>query len=447
MPFLKVAVAGLVLVVLASACSTGPGAQAPSASTVATTNTVVSRTNTVPEALAVTNDASSARASVIEAPTLAPYGPGSGQFDISWLADQAALVVLESQRSNDLDLTGLPVLADRVAIGLAQLGLSFTRSDTADVAGHYGTIINVHDDTSASLARWPRLGSSSVDGATSVRQQTQKAIATQLDVQANPASVDLTNADRWVVAETADPSLLATELTASAGNVIAWSNREAQRYVTEAVTFGDRGIAISTTSRTSPASVEQLPYDSGMAIANTTLGWATISATVQLPEAAGLWPAIWLVDADACQAPGRCAGYESSAYHEIDLLEVRSQTPNEAHVSLHWWDERVRSSSEVAPIDSRLLTVELERKPGLLIWRIDGRVVSVVAGRVESLDRGPHRLAPMRLVVNTAVGGSFAGSQEIGRDGMWLGEALVPESYPSLLDATFEVRAIDVVNH
>ena len=93
------------------------------------------------------------------------------------------------------------------------------------------------------------------------------------------------------------------------------------------------------------------------------------------------------------------------------------------------------------------LRVSLERRPGLLVWRIDDAVVHVVTGRVDSFDRGVHQDGPMMLIVNTAVGGPFAGDAEIGRQGAWLGEALVPASYPSELRDTLAVDDITVRHH
>ncbi len=443
------ALACLLTAVLVSSCASGAGqgAQPPS-------------TTTIPAALAATEDegvdtsqptVAETVPMVLELPPLAPYGSGEGNLRLTWLADQAALVVLDFQRNGDaetnLDLTGLPMLADRVALGLDQLGLSFTRSDTADVAGFYGTMITVHDDATAAIARWERFTSSSVEGAASVRAQTRAALSERIDVDHVAGSVDLSSAASWIVARSADPSLLATEVVGEPTSLIAWSNREAQRYTENAVTFADPGFTIDTTSRTSPPSVLELPYDSGMVITNESFEWATFSATIDLPRRRGLWPAIWLLDDEACEAPGRCLGYESPAYHEIDILELRTQRPDEAHVSLHWWDKRVRSESSVAAIDSSELSVELDRRPGLLVWRLDGEVVKVHTGRVDSLDDGAHRSAPMRLIVNTAVGGSFSGSAEIGREGDWLGEALVPNSYPSELRATFAINDLHATTH
>lgn len=442
----------LLSAVVISACSTTEQAVSPTsvaAPTSAAAPTSVAPASVAqrpPEALA---SADEQRPATVEIPELAPYGPGE-LHGLDWLADQAALAALTStatEQSNTglmIDLSGLAVLSDRVALGLAELELAFTRSDTPDSTGEYGTSIIVHDNPAAALSRWALWVATSNDETVAVWQQTRAALANRVDIELVRDVRDLSGSSGWFVATSADPSLLANELIAAPNNVIAWSNREAQQYVPDAVAFDDGDITITASSRTTPPSIDELPYNSGMVIANELVGWATISTSISLPEAAGLWPAIWLLGQEACDAPGRCLGYQTDTYYEIDLLEARSQIPNEAHHSLHWYDEQIRSSSTAAPIDELTLDLEFERRPGLLIWRLDGEVVNVHTGRVDTLATGAHRDEPMMLIVNTAVGGSFAGDREIGRTGAWLGEALVPKAYPGTLRSDFVVSNIQV---
>lgn len=407
-------------------------------------------TSAPPSTLAASDDPIT---TTTERSTLPPYGPDDGHNRLDWLADQAAIAALEltdlDRPQVTLDLSGLPVLSDRVAFGLAELGLSFTRSETADEVGHYGTVITVHDDPTATLATWPEVEPALQENATEVRRQTRSALRRGVDIDLAVAIDDWSTADSWFAASSADPSLLTTELIGAPEDVVAWSNREAQRYVADAVEFDpEKGteFVVTTESRSTPPSVFELPYDSGMLIARERVGWATISTSITLPRGDGLWPAIWLLGDTACDAPGRCLDYETTAYYEIDLLEVRGQEPGEAHLSLHWFDERIRSASSVSALDGSTVHLDFERRPGLLIWRINGNVVNVHTGRVHSLSSGEHNADPMMLIVNTAVGGSFAGEREIGRTGSWLGEALVPTSYPAPLGASFAVHEIRVAS-
>lgn len=437
----RIGVAIFALAVLVSACSSaGPSSlAAPSVpSPNESTAPPVVETSSVPEGLAR-----------VEAPTLNPYGPQG--HELAWLADQAAFAVLDvhglSGAQQQLDLSGLPNLADRVALGLEELGLAFTRSDTRDSLGEYGTIITVHDDPTATVQRWPLFDTSTHHDAAAVHRQTIEALETRSDVPHLPTTVDLIDKANWLVGRTADPSLLASELVGQPARLVAWGNREAQQYVPDAVDFTPDGISVTTTSRSTAPDVTQLPYNSGMVISRESFQWGSFSATLTLPEGQGLWPAIWLLDDEACEAPGRCLGYESSAFHEIDMIETRTQRPEELHMSVHWWDERIRTSSSTASASDDGLNITVERRPGLIIWRLGGEVVSVRTGRVESFDIGMHRSAPMNLIINTAVGGSFAGTSEIGRDGEWLGEALVPANYPTPINATFSITEIQATEY
>ncbi len=409
---------------------------------------------TAPDALASRdqNVRSSPPSSTVPLVTSVPqfdYGPSA--HDLSWLADQAALAILEQlpPGARSIDLDGKPVLADRIAIGLEALGAPFTRSSTVDSSGYPGTQLTLHESPAVALSTWPFLESNDDAEAVMVRREAIAAM-TGGDLTHN-TDESILGPEAWLIAESAPPQLLATELTESSRDVVAWSNREAQRYTARNVTLANNEIRLSAQSRTSPANPNALPYDSGMVLSVDDVGWSTITADVQLPTNDGLWPAIWLLSADACEGAGRCSGYQSNAYYEIDLLEVAGDDPSTAHTTVHWWDEVQRSSTATTTFttnrQSNVRKIQLERRPGMLIWWIDGVIAHVVTERVDSFDSGPHQSGPMMLIVNHAVGGTFAGSLEIGRDGGWLGEALVPSTYPEVLDATFTVSNLGVREH
>ena len=372
------------------------------------------------------------------------YGPES--VDLTWLADQAALAVLAAipPDADSIDLAGKPILADRVTIGLESVGMAFTRSNTPDAFGQLGTVITIHDDPQATLRRWSHPEKLISDDARAVRQETVAALSGP-DLEYDTAPI-ISGPDSWLVAESAPPQLLAGELTSARKEVVAWSNREAQSYLNSKVDISGDRITISSNTKTTPPSIDALPYESGMAISATNLGWSTITADVTLPAGDGLWPAIWLLSADACEGAGRCSGFATNEYHEIDLLETRGSDPTTIHTTAHWWDTAHQSSTATSTVVASTHELAFERRPGLLIWRIDGEVTHAITGRVDSFDTGPHQSGEMMLLINTAVGGTFAGTVEIGRDGHWLGEALVPDSYPQPLDATFIVDNLRIKN-
>ena len=243
----------------------------------------------------------------------------------------------------------------------------------------------------------------------------------------------------WRVATTGDPTPGSVQVPDAVDGGVSWNNREAQAYRPSQVTFLDAS-AFELRAEALPApDVSLLPYASGMVFAETDFSWGELEATVQLPPEPGLWPAIWLLGTEACASPGRCPGFESVAYHEIDLIETRSHRPEELHTSVHWYeDDRAdganpfRSATAVvaSAADQEPLTVTLVRRPGLLQWLINGEEVFTVAGPAHA-DRGPHRLSTFLVIANLAVGGSFAGDQLVGRTGGWWGDARVPAGFPT----------------
>ncbi len=249
------------------------------------------------------------------------------------------------------------------------------------------------------------------------------------------AAVDRSVLDSpWRIATTDSFRPGADRLPAESGGV-SWNNREAQAYGPAGVAIGSTGIGLTATARSTP-DIDELPFESGMVVSDATYGWGRFEVDVALPTGTGLWPAVWLLDATACAGPGRCPGYESTDYHEIDLIET---TGDDTAVStVHWFESdgvtgRFRSSGGQRTVsglaDGSAHTVALDRRPGLLVWSVDGVEIHRLAGPAEATD-GPHRAGEMRLVLNLAVGGSFAGDRLVGRDGGWWGDARVPAGFP-----------------
>ncbi len=136
----------------------------------------------------------------------------------------------------------------------------------------------------------------------------------------------------------------------------------------------------------------------------------------------------------ACEAPGRCPGYATEHYVEIDLLETIGHQPGRLHTSVHWFDPGLVSASQVhaLPIDDGAVrTFALDWRPGVVRFEVDGDLVYSHPTATEAgspLARPPDH----RLVMNLAVGGSFAGDRLLGPTSPWWGDTQVPDVFPDL---------------
>ncbi len=421
------------------------------------------------------------------------FGSDYGLETFAGEAAVAAYLVNGDSAAGTISLVGRPRMADRVAIGLEQMGVGFSRSVEPDRLGKYGTELALNPEhlglldtpahSHAALARLATLVE--LDGSAEGRLARAHAaeVALQLATEIGVATVwndgelwiaDLgaisllaqahyvdpthvpvlglgfeyqdpqvaqqlgLNQDYWRTGVTGKlPESVAPEwegLISPTETPIGWTNAVAQGYRTASVRFRTDGIQLFTRPASEPG-VTRLPFTSGMIVSQDTFGWGKTTVSIELPDEAGLWPAVWLLDSQACFAPGICPGFQTDLYHEIDLIETRTQEPDVAHMSVHWAEEGRTVSNSATAVSSALagpIDVELERRPGLLLWKLDGKVVHALGGYVTTFETGPHRNGDMRLIINTAVGGSFAGGDLIGRDGGWWGDTRAPEGFGTL---------------
>lgn len=433
--------------------------------------------------------------------------PGS-EYGLASFAGEAAVAAYLVKGDPDegtISLVGNPRMADRVAIGLEQLGVGFSRSVEPDRLGNYGTELALNPEhvylletpahSSAALARFATLveldGSAEGRLARAHAAEAALGLAVEIGVETvwkngelwiadlraisvlaeahylNPSDVpvlgleleyqDPTAADQlglsndlWRTGVTGKlPGSIDPEwggLISPTETPIGWTNAVSQAYRTQSVRFGANKIELFTRPAAEPG-VNRLPFTSGMIVSQDTFGWGTTTVSIDLPDEAGLWPAVWLLDSQACFAPGICPGFKTDLYHEIDLIETRTQEPEVAHLSVHWATDGRTVSNSATAVSSGLggqLVVELERRPGLLLWKLDGKVVHALGGYVTTFETGPHRDSDMRLIINTAVGGSFAGGELIGRDGGWWGDSRAPEGFGNLdwNEAVFAISGV-----
>ena len=121
--------------------------------------------------------------------------------------------------------------------------------------------------------------------------------------------------------------------------------------------------------------------------------YGKVDVRAKLPGTKGVWPAIWLLPADGSWPP------------EIDVMELLGQLPRRVFMTWHWGTRRVQQQNQSRfdgpdfTADYHLFTVEWS--PGQIRWLIDGIERKVVTNNV------PDK--PMFLILNTAVGGDWAG--------------------------------------
>jgi beta-glucanase (GH16 family) len=186
------------------------------------------------------------------------------------------------------------------------------------------------------------------------------------------------------------------------------SNDEQQWYQPSAVSVRDGFLSLEAIVEAQVAvDGVRLPLTSGMVSTGPSRDGATpgfaftygiAEARVRLPEAAGSWPAVWMLPADQESLP------------EIDLLEWYGGRPDlvTSHVHAEVDGER-RSQRVETQIDDgrgRWHVVTVRWESDAVEFFLDG----VRTGIVDDPDLVPHE--PMYLVVNLAMGG-VAGEVEL----------------------------------
>lgn len=171
-------------------------------------------------------------------------------------------------------------------------------------------------------------------------------------------------------------------------------NKEAQYYSDASVgadPFSVRdGVLTITASR--GKNPEGLPFNSGMLTTyrsfNQLYGYFEMRA--QLPAGAGLWPAFWLLPADASWPP------------EIDVMEQLGSDPDTIFVGTHsaigGANVATTTAIHVGDTSNAFHVYGLDWQPIELTWYFDGKPVFR-----EPTPADMH--TPMYLLINLAVGG------------------------------------------
>ena len=128
-------------------------------------------------------------------------------------------------------------------------------------------------------------------------------------------------------------------------------------------------------------------------------GQWNVEVRAKVPKGKGLWPAIWMLPTDFTSKP------------EFDLLEILGHEPTKVYMSVHFLDDdenraREREIYEGPDFSEDWHTFGFDWHEDTLIWYIDGEE----RWRYEDAGHISHK--PMYLLINLAVGGSWAGDPD-----------------------------------
>jgi len=193
----------------------------------------------------------------------------------------------------------------------------------------------------------------------------------------------------------------------------AWKNGEKQCYVEQNTAVRDGNLVLTAGARTG-APWENLDcgiqqYFSGSIEAKTYFLHGTMEVRAKLPSGDGLWPAIWLLG----------TGVTWPACGEIDIMEVANKDPTGSQATLHYGPPRGNSinlgfgRTPRVPLKNEFHTWKITRSSDLIVMYFDGVEFGRKTREEIIATNYPNARkmfdAPMRLVLNVAVGGGFTG--------------------------------------
>jgi uncharacterized protein YjdB len=162
-----------------------------------------------------------------------------------------------------------------------------------------------------------------------------------------------------------------------------------------AVSIRDGALLLTATA--TPRS--GFPFTSGAISSHNklTAHYGVVEARLRVPAGAGLWPAFWLMPGDLGWPP------------EIDIAEFDGAHPSRVYLAAHWGtDEALRYYGK--EFDGPDFTAEyhiysIHWTPEAVVWYVDG--VQQAEWKHEAVPS-----APMYLILNLAVGGTFVGDPD-----------------------------------
>lgn len=208
-----------------------------------------------------------------------------------------------------------------------------------------------------------------------------------------------------------------------------WGNQEREYYVENAINISESILEIKAKRMWDVSGLNRYLEEGKeelLAYYNTPAEWTSVKITtfkkvafqygkiearIKVPKGAGVWPAFWMLGVDIETNTWPLCG-------EIDILEVRGQSPSNLVTTLHGPDycgEFGITSDHLSHSDlsSEFHTYAIEWVENQISWFLDEQLIFTL----KKSDIAPKEWVfnkPFYIIVNLAMGGNFVG--EIAHD-------------------------------
>ncbi len=181
------------------------------------------------------------------------------------------------------------------------------------------------------------------------------------------------------------------------------TNNSRQAYLPEQVSVRDGKLVILSENKWAG----ELPFRSGQVVSKRAQRFGRWEVRAKIPGTRGMWPAIWLLPDGPWPSEG-----------EIDVMENRGNQPTITSSAFHWgtsspYSHAFRAIEQQTSLAGALVSYPAGFHTYAAEWLEDQLrfyVDDVHTGTFYSDEVGdflPRLTAPMRLMINTAIGGDF----------------------------------------
>jgi beta-glucanase (GH16 family) len=139
--------------------------------------------------------------------------------------------------------------------------------------------------------------------------------------------------------------------------------------------------------------------------------YGRFEARIKLPTGQGIWPAFWMLGANIAQVSWPACG-------EIDVMEMRGQTPNKVIGSAHgpgYSGGGALSTVYTLPSGSfadGFHVFSVDWTPSRIEWRVDGNLYKAITPASLPSNTTWVYDHPFSILLNLAVGGTFLGNPD-----------------------------------